>query len=106
MNIFIIYHLSIKNILRVNDSLSFSHEGHLFVCFFDIFKLITILRYEITRSLGHGAFADVVQAIDHKTGLDVALKISVRDCEYARHAGASILDTLHIRISRWCSISS
>lgn len=39
-------------------------------------------RYEITGLLGFGAFSDVVRATDHKTGVEVAIKIirNMREC--------------------------
>eukprot|EP00038_Savillea_parva_P022858 m.38814 g.38814 ORF g.38814 m.38814 type:complete len:414 (-) comp5715_c0_seq1:478-1719(-) len=50
-------------------------------------------RYEIQSKLGKGAFGDVYQALDHKTGQQVALKI-IRNERRFHHQGKIEVDVL------------
>lgn len=51
-------------------------------------------RYEIQSKLGKGAFGDVYQAIDHKTGVSVAVKI-IRNERRFHHQGKVEVDVLN-----------
>jgi len=56
------------------------------------------IRYEVTKPLGSGAYGWVVQAIDHKKGIDVAIKKMERTYEHVLFAKRTLRELKILRL--------